>query len=230
MQMNRPQIPLLQVTVPAPTHSPPSSTTTQSRVQRSRAPVPSSPLSPTPSPARTPSHHALPPSGPPSPRAVFAQAPPYSPSTFSLSTETLVGSPGGSKGGHANSKDGDDWSPQSSSSFSTSHGSPSSPSVKNLQLAATTDDLAADPENDRLMPATPGLAGSTNFWKRFSTVVHENERKEAIAEKVGGKKAARQSRARSSWLEKTNARQKSYRISVGVVAFCIIAAIAGGSE
>jgi len=144
---------------------------------------------------------------PASPRAVFAQAP-ASPSAFSSSSDTLVGSP---------EKDGKAWSPNSS----TSHGN------KHLQI--TTDDLVADPENDRLMPATPARAG--DFWKRFSTVVHENEHKDAMAEKVYGKKAGKTrggARSKSEWLEKTVGGQRNYRLWVGFVAFLILAAIGGG--
>ena len=119
-------------------------------------------------------------------------------------------------------------------------------------MKTSNEDLVADPENDRLMPATPGLAGSDNFWKRFSTVIHEKERKEAELQeeklnggkkggsggvdnkngKSGGgkKKDGGSGGIRSSWLEKTNNRQKNYRICVGLVAFLIIAAIAGGGE
>lgn len=149
---------------------------------------------------------------PASPRAVFAQAP-ASPSGFSTSSDTLVGSP---------EKDGKAWSPNSS----TSHGN------KHLQI--TTDDLTADPENDRLMPATPARAGRHDFWKRFSTVVHENEHKEAMAEKVYGKKAGgargAAKRSKSEWLDKTVGGQRNFRLWVGFVAFLILAAIGGGRE
>jgi hypothetical protein len=87
-------------------------------------------------------------------------------------------------------------------------------------------DRLADPENDRLMPATPSR---NDFWKRFSTVMHENERKEGNIEKIAGKASAKtEKRARSSWLGKEHHRQRNYRIWVGVVGFLIIAGIAGG--
>ena len=73
---------------------------------------------------------------------------------------------------------------------------PSSPSIKNFQLQVpNAGNVTADSENDRLSPAMPRLRNGggpggdsqKDWWKRFSTVVRENERKEVLAEKTGGK-------------------------------------------
>lgn len=121
------------------------------------------------------------------------------------------------------------------------------------------EDLVGDPDNDRLMPAflaksTAGSQGGNgnggggslssapgspqprnlqsrgDWWKRFSTVVHENERKEAMAEKVGGSSSARKRRMGSEWLSREEGGQKNYRIWVGLVGALIIAGIAGGRK
>lgn len=186
----KPRVPMLQVTVPDNRGNSPYNTTGGGGAIR----PPTSPLARGAAPA--------------SPRAVFAQ-PPLSPSGFSSSSETLVGSA---------EKEGKAWSPSSS----TSHG--------NLHLKVKTDDLIADPENDRLMPATPSRAGRQDFWKRFSTVVHENERKEAMSDKVYGKKAGQGARSKSEWLEKQVGGQRNFRLWVGFLAFLILAAIGGGRE
>ncbi|KAK9899674.1 hypothetical protein P389DRAFT_2635 [Cystobasidium minutum MCA 4210] len=108
---------------------------------------------------------------------------------------------------------------------------PSSPSIKNFKLQVpSTAEMTADSENDRLSPAMPRLRNGPSadsqrdWWKRFSTVVRENEQKEMLAEKTGGKGA----KVQSEWLDTQAHRQRTYRIWVGVVAFIIIAAIAGG--
>lgn len=113
----------------------------------------------------------------------------------------------------------------------------SSPTLKNLHLAS------AHPDNDRLMPATPGRGGNRDFWKRFSTVVHQHEEREKFvalvdgtAKKEGGKTAGSvpavvpQRTVGSEWLDNQQHRQRNYRIAVGIVAACIILAIAGGRE
>ena len=130
------------------------------------------------------------------------------PSPFASSAETLVGAAydGNNYSGNGVGKPGD-WSPSSSHSSSSNsgyannmpttprfnspyghHNPPSSPSIKNLQLQIPQDKLA-HPDNDRLSPAIPRGAGASqrDWWKRFSTVVRENEEREMLAEKTGGK-------------------------------------------
>ena len=96
-----------------------------------------------------------------------------------------------------------------------------------MQLVAPVDSLA-NPENDRLSPATPGLAGQKDFWKRFSTVVKANQEQEHMAEKVGGKGAA--AGAGSEWLDKQRTKERNYKFWVAGVAVLIIAGIAGGCK
>lgn len=173
----RPNIPILQVTVPPPVHQ-------QQQQQQ---------------------HPAQPPRS-----AQYAHMP-YTPTSPYSSDETLIES--------GDSHDKKAWSPYSSTT---------SPSIKNLQLAPPTADVVAHPENDRLSPATPGLAGQKDFWKRFSTVVRANQEQEHMAEKVGGKGA--HAGAGSEWLDKQKTKERNYKFWVAGVAFLIIAGIAGGRE
>jgi hypothetical protein len=191
-------------------------------------------------------------------------------SPFSSSTDTLVGSPyDKNKQAGRGGKPGD-WSPSSSHSSSShsgnnmpstprfnspygQHNPPPSPSIKNLQLQIPQDKVA-HPDNDRLSPAIPRGAGASqrDWWKRFSTVVRENEEREMLAEKTGGKGSKAQrcvtycvdSRRLapfpdrcsppfvilSEWLDRQAHKQRTYRIWVAVVAVLILAGIGGGCE
>lgn len=144
----------------------------------------------------------------PPPRAAFG------PPSAASSAETLVNSPNSYNGKDMNGK------PMMPIAY------PASPSIASFKQAAVDARLTADPDNDRLMPATPG-ANPNSFWKRFSTVVHENEKKEAMAEKAGYKGGRS---AGSEWLHKETGGQKKYRYWVGAVAFLIIAAIVGSRK
>lgn len=166
----RPNIPILQVTVPPPAHHYP-----QAQPPRSTG------------------------------------APVHSPGSPYSSNDTLVGS--------GDSHEKKPWSP---------YASLNSPSIKNLQLAPPTEDVIAHPENDRLSPATPGLAGQKDFWKRFSTVVRANQEQEHMVEKVGGKGA--HTGAGSEWLDKQKTKERNYKFWVAGVAVLIIAGIGGGRK
>lgn len=83
----------------------------------------------------------------------------------------------------------------------------------------------ADFENDRLASARPGGVSGGEFWKRFSTVLKDSERRMEMREKLGNSKGKG---GESEWLEKEENRGKRYRIWVGIVALLIIAGIAGG--
>lgn len=187
-QNRRPDLPVLQVTVPPQVHQsspnrqqPPQQQ--QQRYNQSGAPFSSSaetlvganayekdklyngqsktpnwsPSSSASSSSHTHGNHV--PSTPRSPFAIAAAA----------------------SGGHPNSPYG--------------HHPPPSPSIKNFSLQVPNGDITADSENDRLSPAMPRLrngqqspaASQQDWWKRFSTVVRENEQREQLAEKTGGK-------------------------------------------
>ena len=206
--MGRPNIPVLQVTVPQPAASYGPGQGYQQQPQQQR------------------------------PQQQQQQQYPSSPSSpFSSSSDTLIGSPYNNEKGGAKGMDYNGWSPSSSAGsqhkhqFQQAHAHPPpSPSIRNLQLGAP-DDRTAHADNDRLAIATPRLAGQNDWWKRFSTVVKENERAEALGEKVGGRTpGSNVAKARSSWLDKENGKQRNFRLWVGAIGFLILAAIGGGGE
>lgn len=219
-QARRPALPVLQVTVPQPTQYQPTHARPQGPQQQQQQQY----------------------------RPQRQGGKPASP--FSSSSETLVGASPNEKSKYANNGIQKDWSPSSSTSSSshthnTQHAppspafaghqqphspygqTPSSPSIKNFQLSVPSNDdsLAAHPDNDRLSPAMPRHgANQRDWWKRFSHVIKENEVKEQLAEKTGGKG----SKVQSEWLDAQAHKQRKYRIWVAVVAFVILAAIGGG--
>ena len=185
----RPQIPIVQVTLP-PSHATPP-----------RYPQQQHPHSPQPAQMK----------GSTSPRAVFA-APPSPSGSVEGSDETLVDSPHSARDGPK-----------------ASFASPKAPAV-------------AHPKNDRLAPATPRLGGNKDFWKRFSTVVHQKEAREHNAHKLSGsasdsslgeKPATRvpvSTGVSSEWLDQQQHKQKKWKIWVWLFAALIVAGIAGSRK
>lgn len=217
----RPNIPTLQVTVPPP----PVAATTASSTP-SNGP-PSSPYAQYPRQPVGLGNNGMP----------YPPSSPRSASPFSSSSDTLIGSVGSSSEKKPLYHSSHHTPP--SPAFAAARSPPMSPSIKNLQLVVPFEDKTAHPDNDRLSPATPGLNGQRDWWKRFSTVVRENQQQELMAEKVNGKGGARtpgsspvngasnKNKPRSQWLDNEGSNQRKYRIWVGVVAFLIIAGIAG---